>query len=385
VGLEPSCVIVCPTQSIIAGDLDDPGSDISRLVARHDVAVRAPEQGTRPKLFYKGADAASLDPLRTRIAGDGMIWADTTPSHPTLPVSANGHGPALPAARTVYTTEHPMAWKGMVAAYLVTKSIGAGALIVAALLVLLGEADRRVEVGLVPAGLALAFSALTAALLVLDLKQPTRFLYLLVKPNPGSWLVRGAWILMAYSGLSVLWFLGGVLDSANLVRAVAAPAALLGAAAAGYTAYLFAQCEGRDLWQTPLLLPILLAQAVAAGAAVLLVAAAVIDMPRTDALRWALIGGLGTAAVLLAAELTSRGTAHVEFAIAAMTRGAYARRFWLGGVLLGLVMPGALVVPAIAGVDGATALGASAGVAALAGLAACEDAFVRAGQSVPLS
>jgi formate-dependent nitrite reductase membrane component NrfD len=285
----------------------------------------------------------------------------------------------------VYTTEHPMAWKGMVAAYLVTKSIGAGALIVAALLVLLGEAGRRVEVGLVPAGLALAFSALTAALLVLDLKQPTRFLYLLVKPNPGSWLVRGAWILMAYSGLSVIWFVGGVLDSANLVRAVAAPAALLGAAAAGYTAYLFAQCEGRDLWQTPLLLPTLLAQAVAAGAAALLVAAAVIDLPRTDALRWALTGGLGTAAVLLAAELTIRGTAHVELAVAAMTRGAYARRFWLGGVLFGLVVPVALVVPAIAGVAGATALGASAGVAALAGLAAREDAFVRAGQSVPLS
>ena len=36
---------------------------------------------------------------------------------------------------------------------------------------------------------------------------------------------------------------------------------LIGLAAAGYTAFLFAQCEGRDLWQTPLLLPALLARA----------------------------------------------------------------------------------------------------------------------------
>ena len=70
-------------QSIIAGDLDDPDQRGSaEIVARDDVAVRAPEQGTRPKLFYKGADQAALDPLRTAIAADGMIWAETTAGHP---------------------------------------------------------------------------------------------------------------------------------------------------------------------------------------------------------------------------------------------------------------------------------------------------------------
>jgi Fe-S-cluster-containing dehydrogenase component len=34
VGLEPACVIVCPEQAIIAGDLDAPSSAIARLVAR---------------------------------------------------------------------------------------------------------------------------------------------------------------------------------------------------------------------------------------------------------------------------------------------------------------------------------------------------------------
>jgi Fe-S-cluster-containing dehydrogenase component len=30
-GLEPGCVVVCPTHSIWAGDLDDPASDIAQL------------------------------------------------------------------------------------------------------------------------------------------------------------------------------------------------------------------------------------------------------------------------------------------------------------------------------------------------------------------
>jgi ribulose 1,5-bisphosphate synthetase/thiazole synthase len=69
-------------------------------------------------------------------------------------------------------------------------------------------------------------------------------------------------------------------------------------------------------------------------------------------------------------------------ATAAMTRGAYRHRFWFG-VVVGMVAAGALAL--IAAVNGDVRLGAIAGALALAGLAAYEDAFVRAGQSVPLS
>src|SRR5712691_3496067 len=62
VGLEPACVIVCPERAIIAGDLDDPAAPIARLVATEPVQVRKAEQGTRPKVFYLGADAAALTP-----------------------------------------------------------------------------------------------------------------------------------------------------------------------------------------------------------------------------------------------------------------------------------------------------------------------------------
>ncbi|HEY2942935.1 MAG TPA: 4Fe-4S dicluster domain-containing protein, partial [Vicinamibacteria bacterium] len=62
VGLEPPCVTVCPTQAIVAGDLDDPASRLVHLVARESVQVRKPEKGTKPKVFYVDGDAASLVP-----------------------------------------------------------------------------------------------------------------------------------------------------------------------------------------------------------------------------------------------------------------------------------------------------------------------------------
>ena len=45
VGLEPSCQVVCPTQAIVSGDLDDPTSYISKLISREPVQVRSPRKG----------------------------------------------------------------------------------------------------------------------------------------------------------------------------------------------------------------------------------------------------------------------------------------------------------------------------------------------------
>ncbi len=392
VGLLPSCQIVCPTEAIKIGDLDDPASEISRIIARDDVAVRAPEQNTKPKVFYRGADQASLDPTRTAIAVDGMIWADTVrtgpgPQHPTLPVQP-GTVPTDAAgvvARTAYTTAHQMTWREKVAGYLVTKAIAAGVMLVAALLVLMGHADDQAAVGVAPPMVAGAFLGLTGLLLVADLKQPGRFHYLLTRGNWSSWLVKGAYILMAFAAICGLWWVGGLTEADGLLKVLAIPAVLAAAGTAGYTAYLFAQCEGRDLWQTPLLLPVLLSQAVTAGGAAYAVFDVFIDVPETAAIRWVLLGGVAATALFVAIELSSHGSRHVELAVGAMTHGAYARQFWWGGVVLGLVLPAAVVIVALAAdIDGA-ALPALAGVAALVGMFAYEDAFVRAGQSVPLS
>src|SRR5256884_8264276 len=39
-GYKPACEVVCPTQAILSGDLDDPESEISRRIAMEKVSVR---------------------------------------------------------------------------------------------------------------------------------------------------------------------------------------------------------------------------------------------------------------------------------------------------------------------------------------------------------
>lgn len=385
VGLEPACVVVCPTHAIVTGDLDDPDSEISRIRARDKTAVRAPEQGTNPKVFYRGVDQASLDPTRTAISGDGMIWADTTPDHSTIsPIMVEHSGTGV-VARTAYTTAHHMTWKAKVSGYLVTKAVAAGLMLIASLLVVMGHGSEQAAVGVVPPVLAGVFTAITGALLIGDLKQPGRFLYILTKSNTSSWLVRGAWILGAFAALVGLWGLFGITGAGDSLPLLALPVSLLAAGVAGYTAFLFGQCEGRDLWQTPLLLPILLAQAVVAGAASFAVLDVVMEVPEARTIQIVFIAALGALALLILTELWSKGSRHVELATLEMTRGRYAGQFWFGGVLNGIVVPAALLVFALATDTTSPWPAACAAAAALFGLYAYEDAYVRAGQSVPLS
>jgi len=63
-------------------------------------------------------------------------------------------------------------------------------------------------------------------------------------------------------------------------RGLVVPAFVLALAAAGYSAYLFGQAEGRDFWQSPLLLPHLIVAAMLAGAASLVLV--VMDAPSVN-------------------------------------------------------------------------------------------------------
>ena len=389
VGLEPACVVVCPEQAIVAGDLDDPRSRIARLVAREQVEVRKPEQGTRPKVFYVGAESSTLTPSLQRPEA-GTLWGQRPAAEADLiRLVAGLHdgrgGGDGTLSRTVYDAPHaPRPWGWRVGAYLWTKSVAAGALLLAAIGQLVGEAGGGWPSGVVAPATALVFLALTAALLVLDLKRPDRFHFILLKGNPRSWLVWGAWILLAYGIVAAVWLAAGLADAPAVVHALAVPALLLAGAAAGYSAFLFGQAEGRDFWQSPLHLPHLLAAAVAAGAGVLVVLH-VLTAPvearasGLDPLRLALVAGLAAHAGLLALDLFGHH-AGVDVARAArlLTEGAWAPRFWGGVVGGGIALPLLLVWwgPLAAAVAAALAL---------AGLWLYEDLWVKAGQSVPLS
>ncbi len=392
VGLEPACVIVCPERAIIAGDLDDPASPIATMVAREPVQVRKAEQGTRPKVFYLGADAAALTPELQSQSQD-YLWAERPREEVDLvkmvaAAQESGHGLANPGlSRAVYDAPHavrPWGWK--VSASLWTKSIAAGALLVAAFAG--SEAWGGLFSGVAPA-LSLLFLALTTVLLVVDLKRPERFAYILLKPNWRSWLVWGAWILMAFGAAGAVWLAAGATGRSDLLHLALVPSVLLALATAGYSAFLFGQAEGRDFWQSPLVLPHLIIAAVVAGAATLSIAAAVASPQNGEsdpiATLWPLLFlSLVAHGFLLGLELFNRHPVHdATLAARLIRRGPYRTRFWGGVVLGGVILPMALLIGGAAA--DSTALSTLAALLALGGLWLWEDVWVKAGQSVPLS
>jgi len=422
-GLEPACVVVCPTEAILVGDLGDPGSQVARIVHREPVAVRRPEKDTRPKLFYRGAHQATLDPLAARRPPGGLFsWSQqqrggdlVVSGHPAQaggprdPEGAGrpGYPGSLPAGNSAaaavlaYDVAHGMPWDWRVSLYTLTKGIAAGVYLVALLLLAMGRLSAASPVWLlaVPVSGGL-FLAATGALLIWDLEHPGRFYLIFTRPQWRSWLVRGAFLIGGYSLVLALHFLAAAAGRPDLVRLLIWPGLPLSLLTAVYTAYLFAQAKARDLWQNPLLPPHLAVQAVLAGAAALAPVAMAVE-PRLLA---PLLGVLAVTGLLhlalVAGECTlTHGTAHARLATWEMLRGRYRTWFWAAAALvaaavglatvassgaswLGAVSTGA----AIGAVPGLAAIGAAmAPLLALLGLLAFEHAYVQAGQSVPLA
>ncbi len=53
-GLMPACVLVCPAEARLFGDLNDPDSVVSRIMIKERLNVLKPEIGNEPKTFYIG-------------------------------------------------------------------------------------------------------------------------------------------------------------------------------------------------------------------------------------------------------------------------------------------------------------------------------------------
>jgi formate-dependent nitrite reductase membrane component NrfD len=273
-------------------------------------------------------------------------------------------------------------WHWQVPAYLVAKAIGAGVFIVALAGVALGLLPRTPLFTTISAFLSLLFIGINTGLLVWDLDRPERFWTILIRPQWRSWLARGAFILVAFSAVGGLFFFGQLSGLGALANLLIWPGVILAVLSAVYTAFLFAQAEGRDLWQSALLPWHLLVQAIMAGAAMLLVAGALLgtSAEALHVLAWTF--GLSLLVNSLVTVGGEFGTPHASQVAAAaahlITRGQYARWYW-SGVLGGLVVPLGLVMVGA----GSAAVLALAGVLSIAGLFAYEWAFVMAPQQVP--
>lgn len=429
-GLNPACVNICPEQAIIAGDLDDSQSAISQLIAREQVTARKVEKGTVPNLYYIDADISSITPSAAppqttytqaqQTAGVGhfahyaekrLSAADkhkmaeelaksTSYSQQespedygvTVPISNNGgNGKVMEKAwavvqetvQRVYDAPSKGAvWGWEVSAYVWTKAIAAGAFLLPFLYELFKPGQLPEEMLWAGSVLSLVFLTLTGMLLIKDLDKPTRFLYVLLRPQKKSWLVRGGYAITVYGGLVTLWMVWRFLGLREFEPVIITAALVFSVIVAVYTAFLFGQAKGRDFWQSPALAPHMLIHAFMAGSAVfsLLISwvwpQSVLGGFFASALLYSLLINIAILAVEL---LAAHPTTDAKLTVQMIVSGRFRILFWAGTVVVGNLLPLLML-----GTQEA-ALFAPAAVLVLIGMYVTEHIWVRAPQLVPLS
>jgi len=436
VGLEPACVVVCPEHAILAGDLNDPASEINHVLAIAQATVRKPEQGTGPKLFYINGNDWSLHPTASPV-NDSYMWADkiteqnTNPYEPQsfqLPViqssQGNGHssvqkmkksksgtlirtpreqgrplnGPVQIGGRvaeqmvqTAYNAQHKIQWHWELPSYLVTKNIAGGLFMLlslgAALRVFTFDSFTFLVAGLT----SMIFMLLTVILLIKDLSQPKRFLNVLLRPQWKSWLARGAYIMVTFTAVAGLWLLleGAAylnLFSADSIAGIRPFAAwIIFPLALGvviYSAFLLGQAEGRDMWQSPLLPFELLAQSIVVSSGVFLALSLFFSLPASLSGFLSIVFPVSLVINLLLMLANKFAMPFAsEIALLAsrdITHGHYRNYFWWGGIALGHVIPFAMFFISPLTIP-------FAALAAMVGLFFYEYAFVMAPQRIPNS
>ena len=410
-GYEPACVIVCPVEAIISGDLDDSKSKIALLVANEETTVRKPEKMTDPNLYYVNGTNEMLNPNATvrdgnyasseQVTGVGHYakYADKRLSESdtenlliqlAMENSARTGKPIdkraidnvaqeiqqnvdTQEARRVYDSpSQGVLWGWEVPAYVWTKSIATGTFFMMAIWNLfIGELSVESEMnGLI---VSLIFMGFTGGLLVKDLDRPDRFLYVLLRPQWKSWLVRGAYIITGFGGLVSLKLVDNYLELGLAWLWI--PGLVFAGLGAVYTAFLFNQARARDLWQTPIQSAIhMLVHAIMAGSVVMIIIAPDSSQWMANILLWGIVANM----MIMAKEiLMPHDTPDTKKAIELMTKGYYSKYFW-AGIVIGSLIP--IVV-----LNAFPSMLLLAGGLVLVGIYLTEFVRIRVPQMIPLS
>jgi Fe-S-cluster-containing dehydrogenase component len=81
---EPRCAEACPTQAMVFGDMDDPRSEVSKLIASGKAEVIHPEYGLKEKVSYVG--------LPKRFIAGTVIFGDKDECAGEVNVTLTGKG-----------------------------------------------------------------------------------------------------------------------------------------------------------------------------------------------------------------------------------------------------------------------------------------------------
>ncbi|MCI0184123.1 MAG: polysulfide reductase NrfD [Acidibacillus sp.] len=378
-GLEPACVVVCPVEAIVVGNLNDTNSEVFQLISRKKADVRKPEKGTEPKVYYIGASDYTLNPAKATYQGQNM-YSMQKEGYPVMAEKHEHKKHKVAEARLAYDVPHNSPWHWEVSLYTWTKSLSAGVFILFAILTFAGQTLSPLW-NISSAVIGGVFLGITGILLIVDLEHPSRFIRIFTRPQWKSWLVRGSFIIAIYSLVLLAQFVLGIAGMSGGYT-LAVLGLIFGGMTAMYTAFLFAQAKGRDLWQNPSLPLHLFSQATLAGAAVYSLLGLVLPLSPVAALivHITLLVALAMHFILIISELViPHPILGAKRAAHQMIYGRYRSYYWTGLIV------GALIPLLIAIFSSAIAAAAVVSILALIGLLAYEHAFVQAGQSIPLS
>jgi formate-dependent nitrite reductase membrane component NrfD len=245
-----------------------------------------------------------------------------------------------------YLVFHDVAWHGVYSLYFFVIGMSAALFFFSAL-----SWFRAEFATLRRSAFYAAFALLVVAglLLIADLSQPLRFLYVL---NPLYWnmtspLVWGT-ILIALYGLTLLWYYVALgKDDVKAAKQVAVIGSVLALGLTVYTGFDLAVHQHRPVWNTPLLPVLFVALSLISGAAV----ASFLDRanePLRNSLRQVMLWGGGATLVMILSLVvtTAYGGSADELAYVMLTSGSLGTIFVGVGIVLGAAVPiGLLLAP----------------------------------------
>ena len=262
-------------------------------------------------------------------------------------------------------------WPLLIDVYFFLGGIAGGAFVIATIAHLLGSERYR---SVVRVGYYVAFLAVLPGpiLLIGDLGLPTRFLHMLMVPKPstaigmdaltlgpfhlkpGSPMNVGAWALLAFSACAFLAALDVLLEQrggrgfAGLRTLVGIVGSVFGFFLAAYPGVLLGATARPLFINGHWLGALFLAVGASTGAGAIALVLALIGGERRDALA-SLMRAVAAALIVQAAALilfivtvSVSGSAGISRALTPLLSGQFSLTFWLGAVLVGLVVPLAL-------------------------------------------
>jgi Fe-S-cluster-containing dehydrogenase component/DMSO reductase anchor subunit len=302
----PACVNACIADALCFGDLEDPSSNVSRLLAKRAYFRMHEELGTAPGFYY-------LYSRRGHPNGAGLATAAIS-----LGSRAKGVAPWLQTQ-----------WDWRAAANFIFGGAGVGLFVFAALFAL---ADLPfAALGFV----AVALVALGLFMVWLEIGRPWRMINVMFHPQR-SWMTREAMVAVAFFALALpsLWF---------------SSAPLAGVAGIFAVAFLYSQArilkaaKGVPAWRLPQIVPLIVSSGLAEGCGLSLAAAAFLPLSST-ALTYIAGAMLFLIVMRQSAWHSYRGRLAIATAPARTLKIVEGLSWWM--LLLGFVAPTSLVLSA---------------------------------------